>query len=465
MAGARDEVLVVGAGVAGLVAARELVLLGHSVRVLESSARAGGQLEAGSLDSVRVDLGADRLTPDDELTATLDRLDLGADLVTAAPTRTWLRTADDRTLPLPEPTLLGIPMAPLSADAVAITGRSAGWRAQLDALLPGPVGSRAATLGALVRRRLGDDTLERLVAPVVIALRGVHPDVLPLAAVGGLKHHLLRENSLARAVARVRLEGALPGQLEQPLATLRGGATALVDRLLAELDRFGVPIEHGVEVTAVAPDHVVLSGGSDVDVDADAEAEAGDDGDGRGDGDTASGTDRVRRGRVLIAAPGLVRGSARDRTTDYSGDLVVLLIDPGTAVAEALQGALPAGGVLVDPRGSSRVRAVDLPTARWGPLRDAAGGRAVVRVHYRDAPAEHPADPERARRDVEELLGVRIPPAAVRAAAVRRWRTAGRIDADDSAVPVVGEQVVGADIARIVAHARATARAFGAPED
>lgn len=457
MAGARDEVLVVGAGVAGLVAARELVLLGHSVRVFESSARAGGQLEAGSLDSVRVDLGADRLTPDDELTATLDRLDLGADFVTAAPTRTWLRTADDRTLPLPEPTLLGIPMAPLSADAVAITGRSAGWRAQLDALLPGPVGSRAATLGALVRRRLGDDALERLVAPVVVALRGVHPDVLPLAAVGGLKHHLLRENSLARAVARVRLEGALPGQLEQPLATLRGGAAALVDRLLAELDRFGVPIEHGVEVTAVAPDHVVLSGGSD--------AEAGDDGGGRGDGDTESGTDRVRRGRVLIAAPGLVRGSARYRTTDYSGDLVVLLVDPGTAVAEALQGALPAGGVLVDPRGSSRVRAVDVPTARWGPLRDAAGGRAVVRVQYRDAPAEHPADPERARRDLEELLGVRIPPAAVTAAAVRRWRTAGRLDADDSAVPVVGEQVVGADIARIVAHARATARAFGAPED
>lgn len=479
MSGARDEVLVIGAGIAGLVAARELVLLGHSVRVLESSARSGGQLEGLELDGLRVDLGADRFTPGDELAAMLERLALGDSLVASDAVRTWIRTPDARTLPTPEPTLLGIPMTALASDTVALIGRRAGWRAQLDALMPGPVGARSATLGALVRRRLGDQVLHAVVAPIVVGLRGVHPDDLPLSAVSGLAHHLLRENSLARAVARVRLEGAVAGQLDQPVATLQGGTSALLDRLLAELERFGVPIEHGVTVASVASDHVVLAGGP---------AETAEPAERAEPGETAGPVEPgepvepdpalVRSGRVLVAAPGLVapglastdadadaEAAPPPRTVTYTGTVAVLVVDARAGVADALGGALPAGGVLVDPRGPSPVRALDLPTARWGPLRDAAGGRAVVRVHYRDASAEHPVDPEQARRDAAELLDVSIPPAAVRAAAVRSWRTAERVDAAASEVPVVGEQAVGADLARIVAHARATARAFGAAED
>lgn len=457
MSGARDEVLVIGAGVAGLVAARELVLLGYPVRVLEASDRAGGQLDGVELDGLRLDLGADRLTLDDELAALLERLALGEALVASDAVRTWIRTPDARTLPTPDPTLLGIPMTALASDTVALIGRRAAWRAQLDALLPGPVGARSATLGALVRRRLGDEVLHAVVAPIVVGLRGVHPDDLPLSAVSGLAHHLLRENSLARAVARVRLEGSVAGQLDQPQATLHGGTAALIDRLLTELDRFGVPIELGTPVATVARDHVVLAGGPGEPAEPGAEPDPA----------------LVRHGRVLVAAPGLIPpsedgasdGPSPTTTVRYSGTVAVLVIDAGARVTDALSGALPAGGVLVDPRGPSPVRALDLPTARWGPLRDAAGGRAVVRVHYRDAAAEHPIDPEQARHDAAELLGVSIPPAAVRAAAVRTWRTAGRIDSAASAVPVVGEQAVGADLARIVAHARATARTFGSAED
>jgi oxygen-dependent protoporphyrinogen oxidase len=222
-----------------------------------------------------------------------------------------------------------------------------------------------------VRRRLGDEVLHGVVAPIVVGLRGVHPDDLPLSAVSGLAHHLLRENSLARAVTRVRLEGSVAGQLDQPQATLHGGTATLIDRLLTELDRFGVPIELGTPVATVARDHVVLAGGPGEPAEPGAEPD-----------------------------PALVRH-----------------------------------------------------------------GRAVVRVHDRDAAADHPIDPEQARHDAAELLGVSIPPAAVRAAAVRTWRTAGRIDSAASAVPVVGEQAVGADLARIVAHARATARTFGSAED
>ena len=46
--------------------------------------------------------------------------------------------------------------------------------------------------------------------------------------------------------------------------------------------------------------------------------------------------------------------------------------------------------------------------------------------------------------------------------AVHRWRTAAVIVPDpavpEGGIPVVGEQIVGADLARVVAHARRTAR-------
>lgn len=447
MSAADDEMLVVGAGIAGLVAARELVLLGHRVRVLEATDRAGGQLAAADLDGLRVDVGADRFCPEEDLLQFVARLGAADRVEEAGPSRTWVRTADRRTTPLPEPNWLGIPLAPLSADAVTIMGRRAGWRAQLDALLPGPVGARAATLGALVRRRLGHHALESLVTPVVFALRGAHPDHVPLGQVPGLAHHLLRENSLARSVARVRLEGAVAGQLDRAIATLAGGTVTLVDLLLAELDRFGVPIEFGVTVSGVAGDHVVLAGpgpapGEQFDPD----------------------SDRIRRGRVLVAAPGLVDGKTGEPGTSYSGIVATLIVDPSVGLENALPGVAPGVGVVVDPASGSAVRSLDLPTARWAGLRVTAAGRSVVRVHYADAEAEHSLDPEQARRDTEELLSVSIPPAAVRAADLRAWRTAPVIVPAD-APPVVGEQIVGADLARVVAHARATARAVGAPAE
>lgn len=441
-----DAVVVVGAGIAGLVAARELVLLGHQVRVVEASDRIGGQLEALTLDALAIDGGADRVVPEPALLEYVERLGLTDRVVSSGAGRIGLRAPDAGARSVPEPTWLGIPLAPLAADVVALIGRRAAWRAQLDALLPGPVGARAATLGDLVRRRCGEALLERLVAPIVRSERGVHPDELPLSAVEGLSHHLLRENSLGRAVARVRLDGVVPGQLDRAVCSLDGGLAGLVDALGAELDRFGVPIELGARVETVGPDHVVL---------ADPEAL-----------DAASDTvepdpARVRHGRVLVAAPGLVGAGTAD--AGRSTTIAVLVVDGAVlrgGFADPAAQELPALRVIATEAAfPGDALDVEIVSARWGPLGRAAGERAVLRVRYPDAPAGHPVDAERARLDASALLGVSIPPGAVRAAAVRTWRTARIVDAEGP-IAVTGEQVVGPDLARIVAHARAAARAL-----
>lgn len=55
-----SRVLVIGAGLAGLAAARELAHLGYRVTVLEARDRVGGRLSSNSLDdgNSAVDLGA-----------------------------------------------------------------------------------------------------------------------------------------------------------------------------------------------------------------------------------------------------------------------------------------------------------------------------------------------------------------------------------------------------------------------
>lgn len=57
------DVIVVGAGFAGLAAARELVRLGHDVVVLEGRDRVGGRSYTGTLAGVPVDLGATFVGP------------------------------------------------------------------------------------------------------------------------------------------------------------------------------------------------------------------------------------------------------------------------------------------------------------------------------------------------------------------------------------------------------------------
>lgn len=432
------QTIVVGAGIAGLVVARELVLLGHTVRVLESTDRAGGQVSARELDGMRLDAGAEAFaTRGGTVRAYLERLGLADRIIAPLNAPAWLHSAEGITVALPAVSLLGIPASTLSDDVVRVVGRRGAWRGLMDALLPGPVGSRLPTVGALVRRRMGDAILERLVAPVVEGIHSVHPDNLPVSAVPGLTHNLLRENSLGRAVARMRID-APAGSL---VASVEGGMATLVDTLLAELDRYGVPIEYGVRVAEVNAHHVVLA----------SEATAV-------ESDTVDPELEVRRGRVIVAAPGLVACADGTPATSTETHVVILVLAADQPGEQPLAVAPRGTGVLV-ARGSDVVaRALTHVTAKWSSVRAAAGGREVVRLSY-----EQPPTPEQARRDAEVLLGVSIPNHRVLAAETVTWRRAGRIVVDDS-VPVVGEQIAGTGLAAVIAHARSVADEIGPPE-
>lgn len=118
---ARQHVVVIGGGVAGLVAARECAKVGMPVTVLERDDAFGGSIRTAELDGLRLDVGAESFATRGGHVRELIT-ELGLDAVVTAPTPggAWLTgipgTAD---APLPAGGILGIPANPFQDDVPA----------------------------------------------------------------------------------------------------------------------------------------------------------------------------------------------------------------------------------------------------------------------------------------------------------------------------------------------------------
>ncbi|MCC2592637.1 FAD-dependent oxidoreductase [Tessaracoccus sp. OS52] len=220
--------VVVGGGVAGLVAARELALQGREVTLVESTERFGGMVHGVPLAGLLVDAGAEAYATRTPLVRDLCA-ELG--LSVAAPVgRSHVWWPERGALPLAHG-FLGIP-ASLDDDALAALTPAELDRARLD--LTEPVGDLGHTLADLVRARLGEAVLERLVAPLTKGVNGLAPDVMPAEQFApGLAEDTRRLGSLTRAVAE-RVGSGAP--VEQPV----GGMHRLVPALLTSLRASGV---------------------------------------------------------------------------------------------------------------------------------------------------------------------------------------------------------------------------------
>ncbi|MCU1477366.1 MAG: hypothetical protein JWQ64_2059 [Subtercola sp.] len=198
---AQKSVVVVGAGVGGLVTARDLARAGFRVSVLEATDHAGGCVATHTVAGIRLDSGAESFaTRGGTVAAYLTELGLGPSLVSPNSRGAWLQLQKSAA-PLPKNTLLGIPGVPLATDVRVILGWSGSLRAQLDRVLPFVRVRKEADLGELVRRRMGKKVLDRLVAPVVSGVHSAHPDQVDVQAVApGLTTAMTNQGSLSGAV-------------------------------------------------------------------------------------------------------------------------------------------------------------------------------------------------------------------------------------------------------------------------
>ncbi len=247
---AGPDVVVVGAGIAGLVLARDLAARGARVTVLEAAPAPGGCVAAHEVAGLTLDAGAESFaTRGGVVRALVDELGLSPAVVTPARSGAWVHLPD-RTVPLPAAGLLGIPGDRRAPEVRRAVGRLGVARATLDRYLPARVGlpSGPTTVAALVRARMGRRVLDRLVGPVVAGVYSTPPDLADLDTVLPGVRALLRETgSLAAAVTGQR--AAAPAG--SAVAGLVGGMNRLVSALTADLASRGVDLRTGTAVVAL----------------------------------------------------------------------------------------------------------------------------------------------------------------------------------------------------------------------
>lgn len=382
-----------------MVVARRLAMAGRSVTLVEASDRLGGTVSRHTVGDIDLDAGAESFATRGGIVAALaTEIGLGDDIVRPDAVGAWIQPASGRPSPMPATNVLGIPGIPLAADVIAVIGRRAAIRAELDAIIPSLWVPQSLTLGALVRRRMGAGVLEKLVAPIVHGVHSLHPDDIQLdRAAPGLRAAFAREGSLAAAVRFMR-DSAPAGS---SVAGIRGGMHRLATELAADLETYGVNVQLGRTVDPCSIE-----------------------------------------GSVIMAAP--VDPAAGRRIV-----LATIVVD-----APALDAA-PRGTGLLIAAGAEGIsaRALTHATAKWEWLRERAAGRHVLRLSYDDEPASLQAT---ALRDASTLLGVQLNEASVIDFARVEWLRPAASGTGDALIRV-GESVAGSGLAGVVRQAEATA--------
>lgn len=389
--------IVVGAGVAGLVAARDLAEAGASVLVLEGSDRSGGKLRGGSVAGVTVDVGAEAMLHRRPEGLALAE-DLGLPLVhpTTATSRVWTRGT---LRPLPR-TVMGAPLDLDQLEASGILSPEGLARARHQFVSPLADG-QDESVGFLVGNRFGDEVVDRLVEPL---LGGVY---------AGQARHISVRSAVPQLVDLLaRPEFSLPpppADAPPVFAAVDGGMWRLPAALEADLaGRPGVEIRYDAPATAVRRTGsgfgVTTPSGEEI---ADLLVLA----------TPAAPTARLVAGLAPVAADHLARigyASVALATLAYRAD------DP--AVVEALE--IGASGFLVPPVDGRRVKASTFSFAKWDWVRDAGDGLLVLRTslgRFGEEETLQVPDDELVRAslaDLAEATGLRADPVDV---VVQRW--------------------------------------------
>ncbi|MBK0422263.1 FAD-dependent oxidoreductase [Leucobacter sp. CSA2] len=498
------RIAVVGGGIAGLVAARDLARAGAEVVVFEAEDRLGGKLRAAPLGSGAFDIGAEAFaTRTGAVAEYLGELGLADRVCTPAPLGSWC-VAGGRAYAMPESGVLGIPAAPLSAAGRRALGLAGALRAAVEPLLHSGVGRDATSLAELVESRLGRRVLDRLVRPVALGVYSSDPADLPVSAAPGLAPAYAEEGSLLRAARRLRDRGRAAGSA---VGALPGGMAPLVAALESELRGLGVAFRLGAAVTALtevaadAPGHTPVPA-SDAATDAapgpaaahpaaahpaSAHSEAAHPAPSHADAihpaqpgwriETATPAGPASCGSfdgVLLAVPErqartLLRAEDSAATpADQDPQLVEVI---ALLVSSRTLSAAPRGtGALVAPGGEIRAKALTHVTAKWPDRAGSLGvDEHVIRLSYgrrSEAPATLALDDDAARaqaiRDAALILGVPLSPDEVTDFARRTWEMPAPPAASAAELPAgllrSGDAVAGTGLAATIPHARRTAR-------
>jgi oxygen-dependent protoporphyrinogen oxidase len=376
----RRDVVVVGAGVAGLAAAYDLTARGRDVLILEAAPETGGKLLRREVAGALVDVGAE---------AMLNRRPEGVDLAARlglevvhpaqASSRIWTRGA---LRPLPR-SLMGVPLDLDDLAASGVLTRDELDRVRAERELPPTLIGSDITVGDLVDARLGPAVTDRLVEPLLGGVYAGHARALSARAAVPQLVALAERGSLLEGAASLP---APPTYAAPVFAGLPAGMGGLTDALASTLD-----VETGCTVRALTRE----GGGWRLTV-----------------GPTTAER-HVHADAVVLATPAsptarLLVGAAPDAARDLAAIEAASVVVVTLAFAIEDVGdlsATDASGFLVPPVEGRAIKASTFSFAKWGWVREAGAAQGVI--HLRTSLGRHREEAALQRTD-EELVAASL---------------------------------------------------------
>lgn len=244
MTSPHEALVVVGGGIAGLVAARDLALAGARVTLVEPD-RLGGKLRSSAFAGVELDEAADAFLARVPGGLELCReLGLDGDLVSPAARRgfVWSHGALRE---LPQGQVMGVPTELEELAATGIVSAAGVERARQDLTTPLVVPDEDVAIGALMRTRLGDEVVDRLIDPLVGGINAGDTDRLSLRASVPQLEAAVRSGAPS-LIEACRIQRAAATDPNAPVFFApRGGMAALAAATLEDATQRGVEVVAG----------------------------------------------------------------------------------------------------------------------------------------------------------------------------------------------------------------------------
>ncbi|MBO9532691.1 MAG: protoporphyrinogen oxidase [Solirubrobacteraceae bacterium] len=255
------HVVVIGGGISGLAAAHRLagraaaVDLPLEVTLLEASERLGGWIRTESFAGRPVDFGPDSLLVRMPWARELAR-EVGMDDELVAPGEGGaFLLSRGKLRPLPAGILAGLPGGPLPFVRSGLLGPLGLLRAGLDLILPANAPAGDESIGHLIRRRLGRQTLERVIDPLLGGVHAGRCDDLSLAATAPQIAAAARaDRSLLRGLRKTAPPVPAAGAPRAPVFMApRGGMQPFAEAIIRAIRDAGVKVRTGARVDAIEP--------------------------------------------------------------------------------------------------------------------------------------------------------------------------------------------------------------------
>ncbi|MGH9769849.1 MAG: protoporphyrinogen oxidase [Blastocatellia bacterium] len=204
--------VIIGAGISGLVAAHRLKKMGRDLLLIESGDRAGGVIQSRDAEGFLIESGPNSLRGTHEFLDLVEEVNLTGELVTADPRAPAYVYAGGQ--------LHAVPMSLPALVKTKLISTSAKLRLLREPFVKARQEGGEESIASFVRRRLGDEILERLVAPFLSGVYAGDPEELSLQA---CFPKLAEFESEAGSVARGALRTARKtrGRQDKPKRSLR----------------------------------------------------------------------------------------------------------------------------------------------------------------------------------------------------------------------------------------------------